>query len=120
MECPKCNGLNSLDARFCTSCGASIKEPPEKESLEQGEPPVEDPTPDDGEEPVEEPIEEEPFDFSTWGGRVKFAGGLVVLAAILIGIIGIFEDAISSWGWIWGIVGGIIIILLLILFRSAP
>ena len=32
MECPKCNGLNSMDAKFCTSCGASIKEPPENES----------------------------------------------------------------------------------------
>ena len=110
MECPKCNGLNSMDAlygyvgfqKFCTSCGASIKEPPEKESLEQ------------------EPPEQDPFDLSAWGGRVKFAGALVVLAAFAIIGFGIFEDAISSWGWIWGIVGGIIIILLLILFRSVP
>ena len=100
MECPKCNGLNSMDAKFCTSCGASIKEPPEKESLEQ------------------EPPEQDPFDLSAWGGRVKFAGALVVLAAFAIIGFGIFEDAISSWGWIWGIVGGIIIILLLILFRT--
>ena len=110
MECPKCNFLNSLDAlygyvgfqKFCISCGASIKEPPEKESLEQESP------------------EQDPFDLSTWGGRVKFAGALVVLAAFAIIGFGIFEDAISSWGWIWGIVGGIIIILLLILFRSVP
>ena len=102
MECPKCNGLNSLDARFCTSCGASIKGPPEKESLEQESP------------------EQDPFDLSTWGGRVKFAGALVVLAAFAIIAVGIFWHAISSWGWIWGIVGGIIIILLFILFRSVP
>ena len=110
MECPKCNGLNSLDAlygyvgfqKFCTSCGASIKEPPEKESLEQ------------------EPPEQDPFDLSTWGGRVKFAGALVVLAALAIITVGIFWHAISSWGWIWGIVGGIIFILLLILFRTVP
>ena len=110
MECPKCNGLNSLDAlygyvgfqKFCTSCGASIKEPPEKESLEQ------------------EPPEQDPFDLSAWGGRVKFAGALVVLAALAIITVGIFWHAISSWGWIWGIVGGIIFILLLILFRTVP
>ena len=102
MECPKCNSLNSVDAKFCTSCGASIKEPPEKESLEQ------------------EPPEQDPFDLSAWGGRVKFAGALVVLAAFAIIAVGLFWQAISSWGWIWGIVGGIIFILLLILFRSVP
>ena len=98
--CPKCNVLNSLNANFCTSCGASIKEPPEKESLEQESP------------------EEDPLDLSTWGGRVKFAGALVLLAAFAIIGFEIFENAISSWGWIWGIVVGIIIILLLILFRQ--
>ena len=110
MECPKCNGLNSMDAlygyvgfqKFCTSCGASIKEPPEKESLKQDSP------------------EQDPFDLSTWGGRIKFAGALVVLAAVAIIAVGLFGSLISSWGWIWGIVGGIIIILLLILFRSVP
>jgi hypothetical protein len=98
--CPKCNVLNSLNANFCTSCGASIKEPPEKESLEQESP------------------EEDPLDLSTWEGRVKFAGALVLLAAFAIIGFGIFENAISSWGWIWGIVVGIIIILLLILVRQ--
>ena len=97
MECPKCNGLNSLDAKFCTSCGASIKKPPEKESPE-----------------------EDSFDLSTWMGRIKFVGGLVVLAAFAISAVGIFWYAISSWGWIWGIVVGIIIILLGILFRTVP
>ena len=98
--CPKCNVLNSLNAKFCTSCGASIKEPPEKESLEQESP------------------EEDPLDLSTWGGRVKFAGALVLLAAFAIMGFGIFENAISSWGWIWGIVGGIVILLLAILTKS--
>ena len=88
--------------KFCTSCGASIKEPPEKESLKQESP------------------EQDPFDLSTWGGRIKFAGALVVLAAVAIIAVGLFGSLISSWGWIWGIVGGIIIILLLILFRSVP
>jgi hypothetical protein len=92
MECPKCNGLNSMDAKFCTSCGASIKEPPE----------------------------EDPFDLSTWKGRIRFAGGLVVLVAFVIVGVGVFWYAISSWGWIWGIVGGIIIILLCILFKRVP
>ena len=108
MECPNCKGLNSLDTlygyvgfqKFCTSCGASIKEPSEKESLEEESP------------------EQDPFDLSTWGGRVKFAGALVLLAAFAIIGFGIFENAISSWGWIWGIVVGIIIILLLILVRQ--
>jgi Flp pilus assembly protein TadB len=110
MECPNCKGLNSLDTlygyvgfqKFCTSCGASIKEPSEKESREEESP------------------EQDPFDLSTWGGRVKLAGALVVLAAFLIIAVGIFWNAISSWGWIWGIVAGIIFILLLILFRSVP
>ena len=64
--------------------------------------------------------EEDSLDLSTWGGRVKFAGGLVVLAAFAIIAVGVFTYAISSWGWIWGIVGGIIIILLCILFRFVP
>ena len=88
--CPKCNVLNSFDAKFCTSCGASIKEPPEQD----------------------------PLDLSTWAGRVKFAGALVILAASAIIGFGIFEDAISSWGWIWGIIGGIVILLLVILAKS--
>ena len=88
--------------KFCTSCGASIKEPSEKESLEQESP------------------EQDPFDLSTWGGRVKLAGALVVLAAFFIIVVGILWNAISSWGWIWGIVAGIIFILLLILLRSVP
>ena len=100
MECPKCNGLNSLDAKFCTSCGASIKEPPEEES------------------PEEESPEEDPFDLSTWGGRIKFAGGLVVLAAFVIPGVILFWSAVSSWGWIWGIVAGIGIILLFLLSIS--
>ena len=110
MECPKCNFLNSLDAlygyvgfqKFCISCGASIKEPPEKESLEQESP------------------EQDSFDLSTWMGRIKFAGALLLLAAFAIIAVGLFWQAISSWGWIWGIAGGIIIILLCILFRSVP
>ena len=110
MECPKCKGLNSLDTlygyvgfqKFCTSCGASIKEPSEKESLEEESP------------------EQDPFDLSTWGGRVKLAGALVVLAAFFIIVVGKLWNAISSWGWIWGIVAGIIFILLLILLRSVP
>ena len=94
MECPKCNGLNSMDAKFCTSCGASIEEPPEEE------PP-------------------EPNIFSQ-NDFIENAVVLVVLAAF-VGIgVGVFWYAISSWGWIWGIVGGIIIILLMILFRSVP
>ena len=88
--------------KFCTSCGASIKEPSEKESLEEESP------------------EQNPFDLSTWGGRVKLAGALVVLAAFFIIVVGILWNAISSWGWIWGIVAGIIFILLLILLRSVP
>ena len=107
MECPKCNGLNSFDAKFCTSCGASIKEPPEKEPPEK-------------ESPEEESSEEDSVDLSTWMGRIKFAGALLLLAAFVIGGVGLFWQAISSWGWIWGIVGGIIFILLLILFRSVP
>ena len=110
MECPNCKGLNSLDTlygyvgfqKFCTSCGASIKEPPEKESLKQESP------------------EQDPFDLSTWGGRGKLAGALVVLAAVFIIVVGILWNAISSWGWIWGIVAGIIFILLLILLRAVP
>jgi|GEM_PF-2638948 hypothetical protein len=72
-----------MDAQFCTSCGASIKESPE----------------------------EDPFDLSTWKGRIRFAGGLVALAAFVIVGVGVFWYAISSWGWILGIAGGIIIIL---------
>ena len=94
MECPKCNGLTSLDAKFCTSCGASIKEPPEEESPEP----------------------------NTWSQNVfiEKAVWFVVLAALVICAVGVFWYAINTWGWFWGIVGGIIIILLCILFRTVP
>ena len=32
MECSKCNDLNSMDAKFCTSCGAEL---PKKKSANQ-------------------------------------------------------------------------------------
>jgi fatty acid desaturase len=94
MECLKCNGLNSKDAKFCTSCGASIKESPEEE--------------------LPEPNIFSQNDF------IKNAVVIVLLAAFVIIGFGVFWYAISSWGWIWGIVGGIIIILLCILFRTVP
>ena len=110
MECPKCNGLNSMDAlygyvgfqKFCTSCGASIKDSPEEDSPEEDSP------------------EEDSFDLSTWIGRIKFAGALLFLVALAIIAVGLFWSAISWWGWGWGIVGGIIIILVFILSRTVP
>jgi len=70
------------------------------------------------EPPEKESPEEDDMDLTTWMGRLKFAGGLVVLIAFAIVAVGIFVYAISSWGWFWGIVAGIIIILLCILFRT--
>ena len=93
-----------MDAKFCTSCGASIKESPEKEPPEE----------ESREEESPEPNIFSQNDF------IENAVVLVLLAAFVMIGVGVFWYAISSLGWIWGIVGGIIIILLCILFRTVP